>query len=78
MKRSADGPVSQYRYAAGGNSCLLICMHGLRSYNVIGRAVQATIENDMGGLVVTITALSDAEAAPRLSRVLWGNKKGDT
>lgn len=62
--------ITIYRYGSDDTRCFLICRNGLRRDDVLKQVVEATLEADVGGTVVTILRLAEGRQGPPLSRVL--------
>lgn len=62
--------ITIYRWGSGITRCFLICRNGLRRSHVLRRIVEAELEEDTGGMVVTIVKLSEAAQAQPLSNAL--------
>lgn len=54
-------------------SCFVVCHNGLRHNDLDGMVVEAVVEDDVRGKVVTIYRIADTQkvAAPYLATALW-------
>lgn len=63
-----------YRYGTTPQFCYLICLN-LRDHELLGQVAEVSLEQDMGGPVITIhRLLKEGEGGPRppsLSRLIW-------
>jgi hypothetical protein len=70
--------ISTYLYGFGDDGCFLVCRNGLRRERVMRQIVEAELEVDTGGIVVTLLRMGTASRAPTLTRVLAEYRRSST